>query len=78
MSDQVNTYDKQDRVDRVGVIIAGPLKVGAYRVRDPQTDEWSALQFHMTYDNTVMAVMSKEAAKLFSKFVADTLSRQGE
>jgi hypothetical protein len=78
MSDQVNNYDNYDRVDRVGAIIAGPLKLGAYRVRDPQTDEWSALQFHMTCDNTVMAVMSEASAKLFAKFVSDTLTRQGE
>jgi hypothetical protein len=70
-------YDKKDRVDRVSVIIAGPLKVAAYRVRDPVTDEWSPLQFHMTFDNVVMALMGEESAKLFSKFVRDTLpSRQ--
>lgn len=73
---KLTNYDKQDRIDRDSVIIAGPLKIAAYRVRDPQTDEWSKLQFHMTYDNTVMAVMSEAAATLFAKFVTDTMGRQ--
>lgn len=68
-----NTYDKFDRVQQQSVIRAGAMKLGAYRVRDPETDEWSALQFHMTYDNTVMAMMSESAAKLFAKFVTETL-----
>lgn len=69
MSD--NKYDKDDRVRREKVLTAGPLKLAAYRVRDPETNEWSALQYHMTYDNTVMAVMGEEAAKLFARFVND-------
>lgn len=73
----MSTYDTKDRVDRVAVIAAGPIKVAAYRVRDPQTNEWSPMQFHMTYDNTVMAVMGEQAAKLFSKFVNDTMGQQG-
>lgn len=70
----MNTYDKKDRISLVSVIIAGPIKLGAYRVRDPETDEWSKLQFHLTYDNTVMAVMEESAAKMFSKFVTDTMA----
>ena len=68
-----NNYDINDRVKRGATIIAGPLKLAEYKVRDPETDEWSDSQFHMTYDNTVLAVMSESTAKLFAKFVTDTL-----
>lgn len=66
-----NTYDKLDMIRREAALIAGPLKLAAYRVKDPETGEFGKLQYHMTYDNTVMAVMSEEAAKLFAKFVTD-------
>ena len=64
-----NTYDKNDRVKRESVIIAGGLKMASYRTRDPETDEWSDLQFHATYNNTVMAVMGESSARLFAQFV---------
>lgn len=66
-----NTYDKDDMIRREKVLIAGPIKLAAYRVRDTETGEFSKLQYHMTYDNTVMAVMGEEAAKLFVQFVAN-------
>lgn len=69
-----NTYDKKDMVRCESVIIAGSMKVAAYRVRDPETMEWSSLQFHMTYDNHVMAMMGESSAELFSKFVTDLLT----
>lgn len=71
-----NRYDRADMVDRRALLRAGGLKIGAYRVRDPETDEWGVLQFHMTYDNTVIAVASEEAAKLFARYVMDTLGRE--
>lgn len=71
-----NTYDKKDMVRREAVIIAGPMKIAAYRVCDPETLEWSSLQFHMTYDNHVMAVMGSSSAELFAKFVTDTLAAE--
>lgn len=71
-----NRYDKKDRIKRVSAIIAGPLKLAAYRVRDPETNVWSGLQFHMTYDNHVMAVMEEDSAKLFARFVEQTLNPQ--
>ena len=64
-----NKYDKDDIIRREKVLIAGPIKLAAYRVRDSETGEFSKLQYHMTYDNTVMAVMGEEAAKLFVRFV---------
>jgi hypothetical protein len=64
-----NAYDKHDMVKRESVILAGPMKVAAYRVRDPETMEWSGPQFHFIHDNTVLAVMGPQAAKLFSRFV---------
>lgn len=69
-----NAYDRTDMVRREAVLAAGPLKVAAYRVRDPEGGAFSGLQFHMTYDNTVMAVMGAAAAKLFARFVTDTLA----
>lgn len=74
----INRYDTSDFVQREGLISAGPLKVAAYRVRDPESLEWSPLQFHMTYDNMVMGVMGEEAAKLFAHFVDDTLGTNAE
>ncbi len=71
---QHNGYDSQDRIDRVAALVAGPMKLAAYKVRDPETNEWGPIQFHMTYDNTVMAVMGTEAAKLFATFVGQTLT----
>jgi len=73
-----NSYDKNDMVRREAALIAGPLKVAAYRVRDPETLQWSNLQFHMTFNNTVMAVMGESGAELFANFVRDTLEKQSE
>jgi hypothetical protein len=70
----VSTYDTKDIVRQPHLLRAGPLKLAAYRVRDIETGEFSKLQFHMTYDNTVMAVMEESSAKLFCKFVTDTLA----
>ncbi|OWZ90444.1 hypothetical protein B9J07_28070 [Sinorhizobium sp. LM21] len=50
---------------------AGPLKIAAYQVRDPETGAFSKNQFHMTYDNTVMAVLDESSAKLFASFITD-------
>ena len=68
-----NHYDKEDRVQRGGCIIAGPLKMAVYRVRDPQTNEWGPQQYHATFDNHVLALMSDQTAKLFAKFINDNL-----
>ena len=71
-----NTYDSRDIVRREAVIIAdgaGSLKVAAYRVRDPETGNFSDLQFHATFNNMVLAVMGEQSAKLFASFVNQTL-----
>lgn len=72
-----NTYDKRDIIRREACMIAdgtfAQLKIAAYRVRDLDTGEFSPLQFHMTYNNMVMAVMEEQAAKLFARFVTSTL-----
>jgi len=64
-----NSYDRTDIVRREKVLIAGPMKIGAYRVRKPDTDEFGELQFHMTYDNMVMCVMPASAVKMLVSFV---------
>lgn len=77
--EQKNHYDRFDTVARDAVIIAdgaGQLKIAAYRVRDPENGEWGPLQFHMTHDNTVLAVMGAEAAKLFARFVTNTVGSE--
>jgi hypothetical protein len=79
MTTTKNDYDKRDIIRRESVLIAdgsGEIKIAAYRVRDPGTDEFSKLQFHFTHNNTVLAVMGEEAAKLFMRFVTDTLAAQ--
>lgn len=71
-----NTYDKRDIVKREHVLVAdglGALKMAAYRVRDPETGEFSKLQFHATFNNMVLAVMEEESAKLFAIFVTSSL-----
>lgn len=73
---QRNRYDKRDRVKQEGMMRAGTLKIAAYRVRDPETDEWSPIQFHMTYDNTVMCMLSEQSAKLLGTFVRQTLGEE--
>ena len=70
-----NTYDKTDSVRRVSLMTAEALKVACYTVRDPETGEHGPRQFHMTYDNTVMALMGEQAARLFADFVNRTLGR---
>lgn len=68
-------YDKNDIVLRNSVILAGDLKMAAYQVRDVETGELSKTQFHMTANNTVLAVMGEESAKLFCTFVEMTLGK---
>ncbi len=70
---KINHYDEQDIVRSIGLMMAGGLRIAAYRVRDPETKAFGAVQFHMTYNNRVMALMSEEAAKVFCQFVKDTL-----
>lgn len=71
MSDTNNAYDRTDRVRLIKKLHANGLKIAAYTVLDPETGEHTGIQYHMTYDNHVMAVMSEGAAKLFASFVND-------
>lgn len=73
-----NKYDRYDTVRRETCLDAGGIKIAAYRVRDPETGEFSALQFHMTADNMVYAVMGENAAKLFARFVEMTINPKKE
>ena len=73
-----NKYDKHDKVRRVKMLRAGALKLAAYTVLDPETGDHSELQYHMTYDNHVMALMSESAAKLFANFVNDFEKAESE
>lgn len=68
------TYDPSGTVERLRVVIAGPLKMAAYRVCDPETGEMGTIQFHVTYDNHVMALMGEEGARAFCSFVELTLN----
>lgn len=61
------------KVKEVATIRAGGIKLTAFKVEDPGNGEWSTVQFHMIYGDTIMALMGEEAAKLFSRFVIDTL-----
>lgn len=74
--EQPNRYDRKDMVDRVMVMMAGPLKFAAYKVRDPETDEWGPMQFHLMYDNHVMAVLSEQSAKLFVTMYQQVMEKQ--
>lgn len=69
-----NRYDRKDMIQRLSVLYAGSLKFAAYRVRDPETDVWGPVQFHLMYDNHVLAVMGQESAKLFCTMYEKTMS----
>lgn len=71
-----NRYDRKDMVRRLGLLQAGSLKLAAYQVRDPETDQWSPIQFHMTYDNCVMAMLGEESVKLLVTFVNSQLEKE--
>lgn len=71
-------YDRNRIVFRSSQLLAGGMKLAAYQVRDIETDELSSLQFHMTYNNTVLAVMGEEAAKLFATFVNAAIDGQAK
>lgn len=68
-----NGYDRNDVVKRGAVIIAGAMKCAEYKVRNPETGEYGESQFHMLYDNHVMAMMGASSARLFADFVHRTL-----
>lgn len=67
-----NHYDKTDMVRRESCLMAGPLKIAAYRVRDPDSNEFSERQYHMTWGNTIIAMMGTQAALLFARFVRES------
>lgn len=73
-----NHYDWRDIIRREAVVCAGPIKMAAYRVMDPDTGEHSPMQFHLTYDNMVMAVLGESAAKMLSDFIMATLQSHQE
>lgn len=70
---RANQYDKTDTVRRLAALIAGPMKLAAYTVLDPETGEHGDVQFHMTYNNTVMAVLGEQSARLFVRFVNENM-----
>ena len=72
-NDPDNKYDTSGIVKREAVMYAGDLKLAVYRVRDPETGEYGKRNFHMTYNNCVMALMGEEAAKLFATWVTSSL-----
>ena len=78
MTDRKNPYDKNDIIRREAVMVAGPLKIGAYRVRDLDTGEFGPMQIHMTYDNMVMAVLGESSARLLATFVDRHLPKHPE
>lgn len=59
-----NKYDKNDIIKLESKVIAGPMQVGCYRVKDVETGEFGKMQIHLTFDNHVMAVLSENSAKL--------------
>jgi hypothetical protein len=68
-----NRYDSDDIVRRHAVLLAGPLKWAAYKVRDVVTGDWSSYQFHETWDNTVITTLPESVARHFILFVQNTI-----
>ena len=75
---QVNRYDRTDMVRQLAVMRAGPLKIAAYQVRDPETQEFSKVQFHMIFGEVVMGMLDESSAKLFAGFITDFQTRMDE
>lgn len=63
------TDDRTKMVQQESLLLAAGLRLASYRVRDPDTMEWGKLQFHMTWDNYVMAVLGEESARLLRTFL---------
>lgn len=68
-----NSYDRADAVRQHGRIEAGPLRIACYTVRDPETGRFGGKQFHMTFNNLILARMGEEGAELFARFACDQL-----
>lgn len=62
---------KANMVKEEFLMRAGGVKIAAYRVRPPGNRLASTLQFHMTFGDTVMAVIPEALAASFCAFVAD-------
>ena len=71
---KVNYWDSEDVVRQISLLKAAGLQIAAYRIRNLETNEFGPIQFHMTYNNLVMGIMSEDSAKAFSSFVNDTLN----
>jgi hypothetical protein len=69
------SFDKS--VIRGATIIAGPLRLAQYKAFDYTVEEWSSWQYHMTYNNHVMAIMGESSAKLFAKFIMENSGATG-
>ncbi|MGO4706725.1 hypothetical protein AB4072_13235 [Microvirga sp. 2MCAF38] len=67
-------YDSADQVRVQRMISAGSIRIAAYQVRDPKTDCFGSLQFHMSCEEAAISSMSENAAQLFVQFVQETLS----
>lgn len=73
-----NTYDRDDFVRREHALIAGGLKYAAYRVKNHIKGDYSDLQHHFTFDNTVLANMPDRVAKAFIGFWDDVHALEGD
>ncbi|WP_112661811.1 hypothetical protein [Microvirga flavescens] len=69
-------YDSADQVRVQRMISAGAITIAAYQVRDPATDRFGSLQFHMSCEEAAISSMSENAAQLFVQFVQETLSEK--
>lgn len=63
-----NKYDSRDIIRRESVLQAEGFKIASYRVRDPETNEFGDLQYHITHNNTVIAIMSETMLRLLIQF----------
>jgi hypothetical protein len=65
-----------DNVVREAEIRANGLHLMADRVWNPKLNKYGPIQFQMTHDGDITALMEEGAAKLFCLFVKETLERQ--
>lgn len=68
-------YDPTDDVQRSTYAVAGGLKFATYRVRNPvagagDPDEWSGPQHHLTYGDTIMAMLDEDATRDLTELLA--------
>jgi len=50
-------------------LMAAGIKLASYQVSDPLTEAWTEEQFHLTYNNTLIASLTRSEVELLQNFM---------